>query len=190
MIGVEGKSWYGFYQDRDPQRYLNYAVRRYEPFINLIDWEIDRGDRVLEIGCGMGTITKALMDRQLPADFWMMDKCPRMLALAGTNVEEARIVQGDARSLSVPTDVVFGHGVLEHFCDQDIVNIIGRHYVSGARVAIHYVPGDKYEKPSYGDERLMSVKDWKRIAAPDEVHVFNNSFDYALIWRFTHTTRH
>ena len=139
----------------------------------------------------MGTITKALMGlRGNAAEFMMMDSCPRMLAIAGTNVEEARLVQGDARSVVVPSDVVFGHGLLEHFSDDEIVDIIGAHYFGGARVAIHYVPGNKYDKPSYGDERLLSVDEWRKIAAPDAVLTFNDGYDYALVWRFEDQRRH
>lgn len=181
----QAKSWYDFYKDRDPARYLRYAKKRYAPFIDIIANEIVEGDRVLEAGCGMATITKALDDRGIAADYALLDRCPKMLALAHAQMPSAEIIQGDIRHWSeTPVNVIHGHGVLEHFSDAEIRAIIGAHYMTGARTAIHFVPGNKYDKPHYGDERLMKVDDWRRIALPDEVETFNDGFDYALVWRF------
>lgn len=56
--------------------------------------------------------------------------------------------------------------------------------LAGAHTSIHYVPSSKYEKPSFGDERLMTPAEWVAIAAPTSIVEFNDGYDLALIWEF------
>lgn len=54
-------------------------------------------------------------------------------------------------------------------------------YEGHARVQVHYVPG-LYEKPTFGDERLLPVQAWWEIAKPDQIITFNGGLDYALVF--------
>ena len=49
--------WADFYRTRDPERYLRYARARYAPFLAIVQAAIRPGDTVIELGCGMGTVT-------------------------------------------------------------------------------------------------------------------------------------
>lgn len=186
------RSWYDFYKDRDPERYLRYAQRRYEPFIAVIQAFIKPGSLVMEVGCGMGTISRALYLNGAPAkQFILVDRDPAMVGMAAWNTryfEESRIRLFDCDAFALltdtrigPVDLIHGHGFLEHFSDKEIEQLI---YVQKhiARCVIHYVPGEKYATPSFGDERLMSIDEWKKIAKPDVAVPFNDGFDYILIW--------
>ncbi len=178
--------WSEFYRPRLGPEYLAYVKQRYAPFIDIVLSHIRPGDGVGEAGAGMGTITRALLDFGSRGDHVCLELDGDMLELADYQVGlRSGMWQLDIREqLPRVFDVIHGHGVLEHFSDCDIRKIIHTHRESGARAAIHYVPGEKYVTPSFGDERLMSVDAWREIAAPDEVVTFNDGFDYALIWRF------
>jgi hypothetical protein len=74
---------------------------------------------------------------------------------------------------------IFSHGVLEHFKDEQIKYIIRRQKQEAQRV-IHYVPTNKYVKQSFGDERLMSAKEWIKRFSPTNFKTFNSGFDLIL----------
>jgi SAM-dependent methyltransferase len=185
---VASTSWPEFYKGRLlDDGYLQYARQRYAPYIAAIADSMKSGDRIVEVGCGLATMTRALIDGQRPfVGFRCFDINPHMVGYARTNLREGYPVEvGDARlpTCALP-DIVHSHGMLEHFNDSDIRKVIDAHRADGARLAVHYVPGEKYQKPSFGDERLMSKDAWRAIAAPDEIHGFNDDFDYLLVWRF------
>lgn len=176
--------WAKFYTGRDNASYLAYAKERYRPFISAVASHILPGDFVLELGAGVGTITKALVD---------MASWPSDIAFAATDTDKdqlerlARRFEGshvltsqlDAKALECCADVVHSHGMLEHFNDDDIRQVIDAH--RDARAQVHYVPG-LYERPTFGDERLMSVDQWWKICKPSEIITFNEGLDYALVF--------
>jgi len=193
-------TWDEFYKGRLlSEGYRNYVTKRYAPFIGEIMTNMKAGDRVIEIGCGLATITSILAEnagrllideggesRECFAGFRCFDISPVMVKLARQNLYEGYPVDvGDAR---LPTnrlpDIIHSHGMLEHMSDEDIRAVIEASRKDGARVAIHYVPGEKYVTPSFGDERLMSLKAWEQICAPTEAYTFNDGYDYVLKWRF------
>jgi len=63
-------------------------------------------------------------------------------------------------------DIIFSNGVMEHFSDRDIVEIINRH-ASVSKYVIFSVPSDFFtdEQRIYGDERFMNATEWRRIIA-------------------------
>lgn len=90
------------------------------------------------------------------------------------------VIALDARRVpTVFADVVHSHGMLEHFDDHTIRDVILAH--SHARVQVHYVPG-LYDEPTFGDERLLPAEAWMDICAPDRIVKFNGGLDYALIF--------
>lgn len=181
-------AWSDFYAARLGPRYLRHVKIKYEPFIDLVARAIRKTDTVLEVGCGMGTVTRALLDRRVGQRHICVDDDRAMLGMAVFQAGAAPNVstrQMDIRIGTPKADIIHGHGVLEHFDDADIRAIIAAHRAAGARLAVHYVPGDKYKTPSFGDERLLPVDRWRAIAKPDAIHVFNDGYDYALVWHFT-----
>lgn len=186
------EGWPEFYKGRlCSVSYRSYVSRRYAPFIQEIVRSIKSGDRVVEVGCGLATITSILSsmpqgDGRPWCGFRCYDINPDMVEYARMNLRDVHPVEvGDAR---LPTgrlpDIVHSHGMLEHLSDEDIRAVVEAHRKDGARIAIHYVPGEKYETPSYGDERLMSLAEWHLIAAPTRSFTFNDDHDYVLIWEF------
>jgi trans-aconitate methyltransferase len=183
--------WSDFYKDRLNEGYENYVRNRYAPFIQEI---ISHPYHFIEEhGCGPGFITK-IIRQDYPKDdvlYYMYDNDTDILELTKQNLEwnkhsrDILIQQHDLKKYSqmLPryVDVIFSHGVLEHFDDNTIREVINMQLTRG-KTLIHYVPSNKYEIPSFGDERLMSPKEWKNICQPTEIKEFNNGFDLILIW--------
>ena len=151
------------------------------------------GDRVIEVGCGLATITAILAEHtdavrnEKFIGYRCYDVSPDMVEYARQNLPEGYPVElGDAR---MPThrlpDIVHSHGLLEHFSDADIRKIIDAERRDGARSAIHYVPSHKYKTPSFGDERLMTAQQWEAICRPKYIVEFNDGYDYCLVWDFS-----
>lgn len=188
MLGLE-MTWTEFYKGRLLSlEYQQYCQDKYWPFIHEIMRRMKPGDRVVEVGCGLATMTRILVDatERARSGFRCFDLSPEMVKYARINLHEGFPVDvGDAR---LPTnskpDIVHSHGMLEHLSDEDIRSVIQSHRDDGARAAVHYVPGIKYAKPSFGDERLMTMELWSDIAAPTRIMPFNEDYDYALIWEF------
>lgn len=177
--------WATFYEGRASMNYLLYARERYRPFLDAIRSRIKTGDVVLELGAGVGTITRALIGAR--CHFWATDLDKdqlRTMSARFSDFPEVTVSRLDATS-GVPAmaDVIHSHGMLEHFDDDTIRKVIDTYRRFG-RTQVHYVPG-LYETPSFGDERLMSVAAWWKICKPvglSQIITFNDGLDYALVF--------
>lgn len=181
-------AWVDFYRARCNTRYYDYFTKKYAPFIDAIVERTRPSDDFLEVGCGTANTTRALIDRLTESDYWWTatDSDPEMLALAVQARGDAAIAFAleDARDIPeiLTPDIVHSHGLLEHFDDKSIRQIVTAAALAGARTSIHYVPSAKYEKPSFGDERLMTPAEWYLIGEPSSIIEFNDGYDLVLIW--------
>ncbi len=176
--------WATFYEGRASMSYLLYARGRYRPFIDAITSRIKHDDTVLELGAGVGTITRALIGCGRRCRLWATDlDKDQLLTMSArfSDFPEVTVRRLDATScIPVMADVIHSHGLLEHFDDDTIRKVIDT-YRGVGRTQVHYVPG-LYEKPSFGDERLMSVQQWWAICKPSQIITFNGGLDYALVF--------
>ncbi len=179
------KTWVDFYKQRLNDNYFNHVKSKYKPFIDEVESSIKNGDHVVELGCGMANITRALIEFDLIADYSIMDFEIGMLELSDLNLKNSdyfvTICKGNILLNCLNGDVAHSHGVLEHFSDYEIRRIISLQKANYSKL-IHYVPSNKYETPSFGDERLLSVDKWRDICKPDEIIKFNNGHDLILKW--------
>lgn len=76
-----------------------------------------------------------------------------------------------------PNTVVITHGVLEHFCGDEVALIMETYDNPNVIFQAHYVPTNKYKTPSFGDERLMSVDYWTNLVNPNYYIVDNEGKD-------------
>ncbi len=189
--------WSEFYADRIGNGYARYCNNRYAAFIHEILKRLpDKGSRITsynlrEEGCGIATITRILASRYLPhSSFECFDddvaQCfnasENLSGLTRKKIYVDNILRENHRKPAHPIDMIFGHGVLEHFSGSDIEKIISRQK-SEAKYVVHYVPTDGYDKPSFGDENLMSVNWWLSNFQPDEYVLFNEDKDLVLVWQ-------
>lgn len=184
--------WALFYQEKlnsisYPQNFLN----KYSDFIMVLLNSIDNNhyNEIVELGCGICNITRSLIDMRPQKHYTAIDNDIDMLKLSIKNIQSSRsfpeylnIVYGDILFNEVTGDLAHSHGVLEHFNDVDIRQII-KNQLFNFKELIHYVPSAKYETPSFGDERLLTPKQWKDICNPDEILEFNDGYDLILKWR-------
>lgn len=182
------KTWHDFYKDRVNQKYYGHIRNKYRDFIDQISHSIRASDVVVELGCGCSNVTRALMEEQRDAKYIVVDCDTAMLNLSLENLasspvkKDVEVVEGNLLLGNYPGgDIAHSHGVLEHFCDYDIQRIIN-YQKSKFKQIFHYVPGIKYETPSFGDERLLRIEEWIEIANPTKTFQFNDGYDYILKW--------
>lgn len=179
------KPWHEIYRDRMNESYRNHVASKYAPFVASL-YEA-KGCVYTEIGCGAGNITRLLREMMDGSHrFHLVDSCPKMLGLAVENnpSPDCDFRCADVRDIVMPRgDVLHSHGLLEHFRDSDIQAIV-RQGFEAAPLQIHYVPSVEYKKPSRGDERLMSPKQWRQILSgfgfATDVQQFNNGLDLII----------
>ena len=189
-------TWSQFYAGRTGHDYRKYVSERYDTFIERIIYEGRNCHTFLELGVGMGTITSILMERMtgLSRGFAGVDRDEQMVETAGKNLmlaydewgadEPPPIFTKDIRYLELtkgkvksPNILVHSHGVLEHFSDEEIRQIVQQFDTP----QVHYVPGNGYGSPSRGDERLLPLDYWRELVQPQEVFTFNGGLDYGLV---------
>jgi trans-aconitate methyltransferase len=154
---------------------------RYKPFLDYIVSQ--HPTTIAEMGCGAANITKLLVDK-IDSQHFCLDADGDMLHLAERSISSnIKYTKGDIREFRTTQkfDVIHSHGVLEHLSDDDIKKTINNQLKMSNKL-IHYVPSHKYEVKSFGDERLLTVDQWKKLHKPTNILEFNNGFDYILIW--------
>ena len=196
--------WAEFYRGRMNDDYRAHVARKYAPLIEMIV-KLGRDARcVAEMGCGAANISRHVargmqLDtarRSHGAHHVLTDACGAMLNLARDNIDYSPECSGNTFEFvthdllsndythvaRARPKVIHGHGVLEHFADEEIRHIVDRQLMC-AKFVLHYVPTSKYKEPSFGDERLMTPMDWDRIARPHFKQLFNDGHDLLLGWR-------
>lgn len=108
-------------------------------------------ERVLDVGCGTGNLTRALLERLSPAGrIYAVDLSPRMLAVARRKIPDPRVSwhAADARHLPLEDatcDRVFCCSVWPHFDDRAAVAAeLGRVLVPGGLLHVwHLLPRER-----------------------------------------------
>lgn len=171
-------------------KYFDYLCNKYEKFICdiLNSIVINNYNVIIEAGCGICSITRSLIEQDPERVYIGLDKSKKMLdlslhnLLAIPNKENFTLAQCDIVKEQYCGDLVHSHGVLEHFSDKQIQKIIC-YQRKNFKELIHYVPSYKYKTPSFGDERLLTINQWKKICNPNEIIEFNDGYDLILKWK-------
>jgi cyclopropane fatty-acyl-phospholipid synthase-like methyltransferase len=171
------KSWYEFYENRVNESYSHYIAMQYFPFIEAIP--VEKGDSLLEVGCGIASITKLLAERNPNSTFLATDADVAMINLSYLNTRHLNNVFLGiclAEKVSGNYTCVHSHGLLEHFKDDAIIKIVNNlRRISD--IQVHYVPLIGHRKPSFGDERLYEKNYWEDLLDPSESFTFNEGKD-------------
>ncbi|AKM84992.1 TPA: hypothetical protein DHW58_01930 [Patescibacteria group bacterium] len=126
--------------------------------------------RLLEAGVGSGAMSTFFS--WLGLDVTGIDVDPKVVAKAET--ESARFngrvkfAVADTRHLPYPDksfDLVFHQGLLEHFSDKEIHEILDEQLRVADRV-VFSVPNYRYPRRDFGNERLMTAAQWGRVLSP------------------------
>lgn len=103
----------------DPVQYLAFESERSRPALDLLARvPIEAPDRVADLGCGAGNVTRLLRVRWPGADILGVDQSPEMLALAARTAEGVSWQQADLATWTpdAPVDVIFSNAAL-HWVD-------------------------------------------------------------------------
>jgi len=181
------RSWYEFYKNKCNEQYYQYICSKYYRFIYEIFEHLKDNMSIGEFGCGIGNITKMLIKYNPYSFHNLIDSSSSILDLANNHLRNTNgrydLTQWDIlEPYKIKFDLIHSHGVLEHFSNQDITKIINNQ-LAISPLLIHYVPSDKYDYKSFGDERLLPKEYWRREFKPTEIIEFNNGYDLILKWR-------
>ena len=171
-------NWLNFYKDKQNDRYLEYINTKYSPFLSLLQKEIKKAStkKIMEIGCGLGSITKLLTTNK---ETIVVDKNESLMNFI--DLKAKKVVRDITKPFIEKVDLIHSHGLLEHLSDLQIKQTI-REELKCSSLLVHYVPSNKYTNKSFGDERLLTPKQWKEICSPSNIIEFNNGLDLILIW--------
>lgn len=155
--------------------YVDNAVNKRVELFETIKHHSSNKSRILEAGCGTSSISIYLSKLGYSVD--CIDNNENMLSLAKTMNQRvnghANYLLGDICNMPFNDksyDIVFSHGVLEHFNDSQKIDIIAE----GLRVADKYIISVPtiwdISNNLLGDEQLWTVTRWKRLFSK---HRFN-----------------
>lgn len=151
------------------EEYLRIKVQEKKPLLQRIVRYTRPHGRILEAGCGTGVLSSYLSNCGFRAIAIDIDE--EMLEIARRISENCSCRPTFERrnlfALDYPPDffdVVFSHGVLEHFSDEDIITILNTElYIS--QTVIISIPSNYFreEDRMFGDERFLSCARWERL---------------------------
>ena len=143
----------------DPARYLRQASERARPFVELVarvDADPAAVRRVVDLGCGPGTLTALLAQRWPDADVLGLDSSPDMVA-AAAEVTGVRFEVGDLRDWrpEEPVDVLVSNATLQWVPGHlDLLPRLVGALAPGGWLALQ-VPGN-FDEPSHQLRRELA----------------------------------
>lgn len=99
----------------NPDQYHKFSAERSAPFNDLLKLvHIRTGQRVVDLGCGTGELTRKLADALPASDVLGLDSSPQMLAKAAQHARPGlRFEQGDQAKLTGQWDLIFSNAALQ-----------------------------------------------------------------------------
>ena len=161
------KTWEEYYStDLNLHEYLGNLRPHSTLFEEII---LEAPSKILEIGVGTGSMSIFLSHLGfsiIGADNneKVINKASKLSEKLNGNVE---FVKADAYNLvdkfgTDHFDIIFSQGFFEHFNDNEIKKLINEQLKVGKVIFIS-VPSNFYPRKDLGNERLLSVNEWKEI---------------------------
>jgi len=147
------------------KKYILAKANEKEPLLSRVIKYSNNGT-ILEAGSGSSSNSIHLANEG--HNVISIDVDPKILTLA-KNLSESfknkpRFLKKEISKFHEKCSVVFSHGVLEHFEDKEIINLINKELEIG-RYTIFSIPSDFFRQNQAinGDERFMSRKKWRSL---------------------------
>ena len=137
----------------DPEQYVRFADERGRPFTELVERiRVERPARVVDAGCGPGSLTALLAERWPQARVIGLDSSVDMIGVAEARAVPGRLefVRADLRDWrpAKPVDVVVANAVLQWIPDHlDLIAVMAGWLNPGGALAFQ-VP-DNFDEPSH-----------------------------------------
>lgn len=142
----------------------------------------------LEAGCGTGAISTSMALEGYKVTSIDSDKEMIKIAekISSGFKKKPNFVIENINNLNYNVDVVFNHGVMEHFNNKEIIKLINVFLLS-AKTFVFSVPSSILSEDDkiYGDERFLNKKQWKKIIAQTNgicVESFGYFYQKKLRW--------
>lgn len=156
----------GRYGDPDTERFWAGGEQTLDKILAVLDVSIPADAKVLEIGCGLGRITRALARRS--RSVVALDVSPEMVAQAQAHnaaIENVRWLVGDGRSLAgienESVDICHSHVVFQHIPDPQItlnyVREMGRVLTPGGFAFFQVSNAPELHRPRPLRQRVMGA---------------------------------
>jgi hypothetical protein len=161
------EDWADFYAHNNP----GYDILVSSPMIiELVNKIVPMGQTFIEWGYGTGYTAIALANLKKHVTAYdpaiglienaMKARTERLISLGG------HVAFTCDKQILKPADIVYSQGLLEHFTDEGIIEIITEQ-LQYAKVAVVFsVPSENYPQQDRGDERLLSIAEWESILEP------------------------
>ena len=172
---TEDDKWYELYKidieefDK-PDDYIEYKLKYKKKFINKVI-QYAKNKKVIEMGCGTGLMAGYL--QKLGLDVIALDLSQAVLNYACEIAKQSNIIspckyeQGDILNLKYKPntfDVSYSNGVLEHFTDEEIIEIL-KQQMNISKYVIFGIPSTYFNmnEKMLGNERGLTLKEWKSL---------------------------
>lgn len=135
----------------EPDRYLQFSDERLQPAIDLLNRiPLARSERIVDLGCGAGNVTRLLTQRWPEADITGLDSSPEMLDRARRVLPTARFeLSGVERwEPDGPPDLLFSNAALHWVGDHSSLFPRLLDSLSPSGVLAVQMPGN-FEAPSH-----------------------------------------
>lgn len=153
----------------DPHQYLAFAGHRLRPALDLLAHIPDKGQRkIVDLGCGPGTVTAYLTKRWPEADVLGLDSSAEMLAKASTAAPKARFQVADISEWKPksPVDLIYTNAALHWLPDHaTLFPALFAHLKPGGILAVQ-IPRN-FGRPSHTSvEAAAQDGPWESTLAP------------------------
>lgn len=170
--------WFKFHQRTDPgyEIFVNFPM--IQGFVKEIMDRAKPGDKLLEIGFGTG-YTAIYLAKQ-GYDVNAIDISSKLVVKAAAEAlrRDVSVMFWGGDMFDMPLSmfkdigrkfkVIYHQGVLEHYSDEDIVKALKLQFPL-CEYLIFSVPSDHYSTQDFGDERFLTIDQWKEILKDFEV---------------------
>jgi len=164
------KSWAKYYEKFSLEKYVGNLFGQREFLVQITK---DSPQKILEVATGSGGMSIFLS--QLGNEVTAVDISSEIIVGAKANNEtyggRANFRVADAFKLPFADssfDIAFHQGFLEHFGNTDIYKLLDEQ-LRVAKKVIFSVPNNFYGRRDFGDERLLSQKQWEQVLSGYEI---------------------
>lgn len=185
------RDWYDIYIDEialkgNIKNYVNYKIKNKKKLINLIK-KYSPNKKIMEAGTGTGIISTYMSSIGYDVTEVDIDEKIQDLAkkIANEYIKDSKpnfviknILELDYKNNYF--DVIFSNGVLEHFCDEDIIKTLTLQ-LEQSNVVIVGIPTNFFndDEALHGDERFLPIDKWRiLIEESNGIIIEEASYDY------------